>query len=152
MFLGGYHYNYCSIFFYKTAFLPSKVSEIRSLNFNINLQIWNIFLVKVARYDICVIYLIFFLKHNGQTGIYTHTQPHALHEYDFCHQLVVLVEIHMLILVITGISVFTLCVFVYKEYNISILFFNNSRLSSQHLLKLWNEPLLARLPRLGCQW
>lgn len=42
----------------------------------------------------------------------------------------------MLVLVITGISIFTLCVFVYKEYNISILFFNNSRLSSQHLLKL----------------
>lgn len=152
MFVGGYRCNYYSIFFYKTTFLPCKISEDKSLNFNINLMnLKYIFSEGCEAWHLCRIFN-FFLKHNGKIGIYTHTQPHVLHEYDFCHQLVVLVEIHMLILVITGISVFKLCVFVYKEYNISILFFNNSRLSSQHLLKLWNEPLLARLPRLGCQW
>lgn len=35
--VGGYHYNYCSVFFYKNAFLSSKISEDKSLNFNINL-------------------------------------------------------------------------------------------------------------------
>lgn len=41
--------------------------------------------MKVVKYDICVEYYLIFSKHNGKIGIYTHTQPHAVREYDFCH-------------------------------------------------------------------